>query len=272
MKYFFCFLLFSFSVNAQTMSSIYFKHNSAELNAVSKQKLDSISRLKSKFKLKIYGNCDTSGNIELNQKLSEKRVLAVSNYLKNRLSDNLKIVEEKGFGDQKPINDNSVEELRAKNRRVDVFIEKVFMPHEKILRKTPPSFVKTSIEMMKVKDTFLLPTVHFIGGRSVWLPEGKTELQKVLTVLKNNPTIKIELQGHICCDYENFDGEDLDLKTYNLSFTRADAIRQYLLKAGIDGNRVVAKGFGHLNPLVYPEKTEADFAKNRRVEIVILEK
>lgn len=272
MKFFFCFLLISFSLNAQTMSSVYFKHNSAELNTVSKQKLDSIAQLKNRFTLKIYGNCDTSGNGELNQKLSEKRVFAVSEYLKNKLPDHIKIVEEKGYGDQKQINDNSAEDLRAKNRRVDIFIEKIFLPNEKILRKTPPAFAKTRVEMMKVKDTFLLPTVHFFGGRSVWLPEGKAELQKVLSVLKNNPTLKIELQGHICCDYENFDGEDLDLKTYNLSFTRANAIRNFLLKGGIEENRVTAKGFGHLNPLAYPENTESDRVKNRRVEIVILEK
>lgn len=269
----FLFLFFiSVTVNSQMMSSIYFQNNSYELNPESKQKLDSLAQLKISLKFKIYGNCDSSGTNEYNSKLSENRANTVRNYLQNKISENIQLISAIGLGEEKQVNDNSTDELRGKNRRVDIFVEKTFASGEKISRNILPSFLSTEISKMKVKDTFALPRVNFVGGRHIWLPEGQSEIVKLLKILKENPTLEIELQGHICCDYENFDGEDLDLKTFNLSFTRANAIKEFLLKNGIDSNRITAKGLGHLNPVAYPEETELDKTKNRRVELVLIKK
>lgn len=269
----FLFLFFiSVTVNSQMMSSIYFQNNSYELNPESKQKLDSLAQLKFSLKFKIYGNCDSSGTNEYNSKLSENRANTVRNYLQNKISENIQLICAIGLGEEKQVNDNSTDELRGKNRRVDIFVEKTFASGEKISRNVLPSFLSTEISKMKVKDTFALPRVNFVGGRHIWLPEGQSEIVKLLKILKENPTLEIELQGHICCDYENFDGEDLDLKTFNLSFTRANAIKEFLLKNGIDSNRITAKGLGHLNPVAYPEETDLDKTKNRRVELVLIKK
>lgn len=259
-------------MNSQMMSSIYFKNNSYELSQESKRKLDSLSQLKSNLIFRIFGNCDPSGNIDLNKKLSENRANAVSEYLKVKIGTNIKLSKVIGLGIEKQINDNSTEKLRDKNRRVDIFIEKTFAPGEKISRKMLPSFLNTKVAQMKVKDTFSLPDVNFIGGRHVLLPSGHSNLARLLKILKENPSLEVELQGHICCDYENFDGEDADLGTFNLSWTRANAIKQYLLKQGIEATRIKANGLGHLNPVIYPEITEADRIKNRRVELVLLKK
>ncbi|PZU00266.1 MAG: hypothetical protein DI622_21980, partial [Chryseobacterium sp.] len=121
-------------------------------------------------------------------------------------------------------------------------------------------------------DTFFFFFVNFIGGRHIWLPQAKPKLYQLYKILNENPTLEVELQGHICCDYENFDGEDQDLGTFNLSFTRAQSIKDFLLAMGIDAKRIKAEGTGHLNPVVYPEQTESDRTKNRRVEIVLLKK
>lgn len=125
---------------------------------------------------------------------------------------------------------------------------------------------------MKVKDTFSLPDVNFVGGRHIWLPKGNKVLVQLASIMKDHPSVEVELQGHICCDYDNFDGEDLDLKTFNLSFTRANAIKEFLEQQGISPSRIKATGQGHLNPAVYPERKEEDFSRNRRVEIVLLKK
>ncbi|MFL9833119.1 OmpA family protein [Chryseobacterium terrae] len=272
MKYFFWFLLISVGFDAQMMTSVYFAHDSFEINPESKQKLDSLSELRVSLKFKIFGNCDPSGPNEYNHKLSEHRANTVHHYLQNKISQNIQLISVTGLGEEKQINDSSTEELRAKNRRVDIFIEKAFLPGEKISKNALPSFLITEISQMKVKDTFAIPNVNFVGGRHLWLPKGQPEILKLLKILKENPTLEIELQGHICCDYENFDGEDLDLKTFNLSFTRANAIKEFLLKNGIESNRITAKGLGHLNPVAYPEETESDKIKNRRVEVVLINK
>jgi len=272
MKYFILFFFISIGFKAQMMTSVYFANNSYDLNSDSKQKLDSLAQLKTSLKFKIFGNCDSSGTNEYNSKLSENRANTVRIYLQNKISGNIQLINAVGLGEEKQINDNSTDELRGKNRRVDIFIEKAFVPGEKISRNALPSFLSKEISQMKVKDTFALPNVNFVGGRHVWLPKGQFEIVKLLKILKENPTSEIELQGHICCDYENFDGEDLDLKTFNLSFTRANAIKEFLLKNGIDSNRITAKGLGHLNPVAYPEETESDKTKNRRVEVVLIKK
>ena len=274
MKIFVIILLFfiSIKVDAQMLVSVYFKNNSYELNQKSKAKLDSLSQLKSNLIFRIFGNCDPSGNIELNKKLSENRANAVSEYLKNKIGSNIELGNAVGLGIEKQINDNSTKELRKKNRRVDIFIEKAFAKGEKISRKILPSFLNTKIAQMKVKDTFSLPDVNFIGGRHVWLPSRNSNLLRLLKILKENPSLEVELQGHICCDYDNFDGEDADLGTFNLSWTRANAIKEFLLRQGIESTRIKVIGLGHLNPVIYPEITESDRMKNRRVELVLLKK
>ncbi|MCX8531115.1 OmpA family protein [Chryseobacterium luquanense] len=272
MKYFLLFLFISLGLNAQTLTSIYFTNNSSELNKESKIKLDSLAQLKSKLTFRIFGNANPLGNETLNKKLSENRAKNVTDYLKHKIGGNINLASSVGLGITKQINDNSSENLLAKNRRVDIFIEKFFDKGEKISRSEYPSFFDVKIAQMKVKDTFSLPNVNFIGGRHAWLSKGTPKLFMLFEILKKNPTLEVELQGHICCDYENFDGEDLDLKTFNLSFTRANAIRNFLIKMGIEPNRIKAEGLGHLNPVVYPEITEEDMSKNRRVEIVVTKK
>jgi outer membrane protein OmpA-like peptidoglycan-associated protein len=123
-----------------------------------------------------------------------------------------------------------------------------------------------------VRDTFSLPDVNFIGNRHIWLQTGNARLRQLFKILNDNPTFEVELQGHICCDYENFDGEDIDVGTFNLSWTRANAIKEFLQKQGIDSKRIKVIGLGHLNPAIYPENTEADRIRNRRVDLVLLKK
>ncbi|MBW8359200.1 MAG: OmpA family protein [Weeksellaceae bacterium] len=264
---FFFFLSVQFS--SQMLTSVYFENNSFDLSPGSKKKLDSLSQLKSNLTFRIFGNANPLGSAELNKKLSENRAMSVSEYLKVKMGKNVKLGNSVGLGEGKQINDNSTEALLAKNRRVDIFIEKQFLPGEKISKKNFPSFFDVKVNEMKVKDTFLLPEINFIGGRHVWLPKADSKLLRLYEILKTNPRMTVELQGHICCEYEDFDGLDLDLGTYNLSVNRAKTVQDYLIKKGISAQRIKSVGLGHLNPLVYPEINDLDRTKNRRVEVML---
>ncbi|WP_261511436.1 OmpA family protein [Chryseobacterium paludis] len=254
------------------IQSIYFAHGSYELDKQSEKKLDSLAQLKNNLKFRIFGNCDSVGSINYNRILSENRANTVSKYLKTKITDNIKLENIVGLGEEKQINDNSSEELRGKNRRVDIFIDREFAEGEKISGKTFPSFLGLKVSEMKVQNTYSLPNVNFIGGRHIWLSSGNETLFQLFKILRDNPAMEVELQGHICCDYDNFDGKDLDLNTFNLSYTRASAIKEFLQKQGIESSRIKASGQGHLDPVVYPEQTEVDRTKNRRVVIVLLKK
>ena len=83
-------------------------------------------------------------------------------------------------------------------------------------------------------------------------------------VMQDNPKLKIEIQGHICC---------IDKDHRNLSTDRAKQIKRFLVFKGIPQHRIQTKGFGVSQPLYpIPEASEEQAAANRRVEIEILSK
>jgi outer membrane protein OmpA-like peptidoglycan-associated protein len=85
-------------------------------------------------------------------------------------------------------------------------------------------------------------------------------LDEVVQVLKDNPKIKIEVQGHT---------DNVGQAAYNLKLSqqRADAVRAYLVGHGIDPSRLVSKGYGMTQPLV-PNTSEGNRALNRRVQFI----
>jgi outer membrane protein OmpA-like peptidoglycan-associated protein len=89
-------------------------------------------------------------------------------------------------------------------------------------------------------------------------------LDEIARVINDTPRVKrIQVEGHT-----DADGSD----TYNLklSQSRAEAVVEYLVKAGVDGSRLVAKGFGEGLPIDTNDTTKGK-ARNRRVEFTILE-
>ena len=79
------------------------------------------------FRLKVEGHTDSVGTDEHNQKLSEKRAQAVKDYL---MSANIspELISTEGFGKTQPIADNTTNEGRKKNRRVEIIIEDAGAP------------------------------------------------------------------------------------------------------------------------------------------------
>jgi len=85
---------------------------------------------------------------------------------------------------------------------------------------------------------------------------------KVLEFIDGYPDRKIRIEGHT-------DSSGSDTFNLNLSQKRADAVKQLLIDYGIDGSRIEAIGMGESLP-VADNNTEAGKAKNRRVDIIIL--
>ncbi len=105
--------------------------------------------------------------------------------------------------------------------------------------------------------------IFFETDKAILLPDSFVELNKLFSFLKNNPTIKISIQGHT----DNQGNEDYNL---NLSNARAKATVDFLTKKGVDTNRVTFKGFGESIPIKSNETKEGR-QQNRRVEFLILE-
>lgn len=110
----------------------------------------------------------------------------------------------------------------------------------------------------------ILDRVFFETNKAVILIESHNLLDDVAAILQKHDNIKkVEIQGHT-------DDRGSDSYNMKLSQSRAESVREYLIKQGVDADRLVAKGLGESQPLEAAE-TEAARAKNRRVEFRILE-
>jgi outer membrane protein OmpA-like peptidoglycan-associated protein len=90
--------------------------------------------------------------------------------------------------------------------------------------------------------------------------ESKPVLEEVLGLLQGEPSWKLTIEGHT----DSTGGYDYNLK---LSLQRADAVKAYLLAAGIEAGRLQTRGFGSAKP-VADNASEMGRAQNRRVELV----
>jgi outer membrane protein OmpA-like peptidoglycan-associated protein len=107
--------------------------------------------------------------------------------------------------------------------------------------------------------------IHFELNSATIKGDSHTLLGEITAVILKNPNLKrIEVQGHT----DNTGSRAGNIK---LSQDRADAVRTWLSKNGVEGSRLVAKGYGQSRPLA-PNVTPANRARNRRVQLVILEK
>ena len=83
-------------------------------------------------------------------------------------------------------------------------------------------------------------------------------------MLKDNPTVKIEISGHT-------DNVGKPADNLALSNSRAKSVVNYLISKGIAAQRLVAKGYGETKPMA-DNKTEEGKAKNRRTELKVISK
>jgi len=108
------------------INSIQFEFDKAELLPQSFSILDRLIEIIEKFpnyKINIVGHTDSIGTDEYNQKLSERRAFSVYKYLVEHDVDKDRLTIE-GRGETQPIDDNSTEMGRARNRRVEFFLTK----------------------------------------------------------------------------------------------------------------------------------------------------
>jgi OmpA-OmpF porin, OOP family len=110
--------------------------------------------------------------------------------------------------------------------------------------------------------SYTLDNVHFDFGKASLRAESFPELDEVVSFLKNKDNTRIEIAGHT-------DNVGNDADNLKLSQQRADGIRNYLLKKGIQPGRVVAKGYGATQPIA-DNTTDEGRQLNRRTEVRIL--
>ena len=115
---------------------------------------------------------------------------------------------------------------------------------------------------LAVGDKVTLKNIYFEMSKSDLLSASFAELDKLVSMMQDNPNMTIRLEGHtdIIGDHD---------KNLQLSRDRVIACQRYLVQKGIDIDRIQTVGYGDTRPIL-TKGTDEERKVNRRVEFVIL--
>lgn len=288
------FILFFFAsqfAKSQEQFSVYFETNKFSLVSAETESLKKWITANPKVKIvAINGFTDKDGSNALNDTLSQNRVSFIYDYIANKVAIRSDF-KSRSFGESLTQKGD-----KTKNRRVDIYyiLEKDLARENEILGIKEEIKVEEKRPQIKYPDIFQvqnpngtvsnfeldtkfmqqvteaksgeklqIKNLNFQFNTFAVTNESRGKLYELLLVMQQNPQLKIQIQGHICCNASHKE---------TLSTQRAKAIKEFLKMQGIDASRLTFKGFGSTEPIFpLPEKSEDERAANRRVEILIVE-
>lgn len=214
--------------------SMFFKFGSSEVE--SPQRLVArCNRIKATSgKIRIVSYTDTIGSQKANKKLAANRLSAISKIVKstNISSFSIDSINKNELRDgKKKLNDSIF-------RRVDIIIYSV---ENKFKFNTP----------INLDINFESQTDNIVSNST-------DNLKTLLSILQKDTTLKVQLNGHVCCR----PGQELSEK-------RAEKVKKYLVSNGIKAARIQCKGFSNNIPLI-PYTDIENVYKNMRVEVVFI--
>lgn len=252
------------------LKNINFKLATAELTKASIPELDNLFNILNRNKnlhIEIEGHVCCGADKEVvtqqmtyeNEWLSTLRAKTISNYLTDKGIDSLRL-QHKGYGFTKPlIYPEETEADRYRNRRIELSI--ISNNHLDQLNR------------IEVGESVILKNMSFEWGKAEPTPKSFPEIMNLFKTLDNYPNLSVEIQGHVCCGKEEYTtGEKKSYHNLTLSKNRAHNIEKKLIGLGIDPARLSHKGLGFSQPKIFPERTSEDREKNRRIEVVLLNK
>ncbi len=141
------------------------------------------------------------------------------------------------------------------------------------------SFYNTTVDLMEenavyVKEVKLTPLreetkielrdINFETNSADLNISSFEELDRLVKLLAANPNMKIEISAHT---------DDVGSDSYNLKLSdrRAESVKEYLFSKAIPEDKIISKGYGESKPAYLPADIDENRAKNRRVELKVLE-
>ena len=253
-RFLLCFFLLSTVAFSQTKFTVYFDTDSHQLTHKELNRLDVFLKNKDLKFIKIIGFCDYRATNGYNDTLALNRANYVYHIIEKVTNQKQIEIESKGEN----FTQNS--ELKL-NRKVEIFYEE--LETDKTLPKVDKKNLSQQVSTAKVGDKLILKNLHFYNRSGIFVPESRPILEELLKIMLANPNLKIEIQGHICCQM----GTDVE----DTAKVRALAVYNYLVNNGINKNRLSYKSFGSSKPIhIIPENNEDERNENRRVEIQII--
>jgi outer membrane protein OmpA-like peptidoglycan-associated protein len=228
-------------------------------------------------KLKVYS--DTIGSFEYNQKLSNMRLKAISHQLQPLMAE---YTTECILGKQYDSIKYPIDDLQ-KWRRIEIYYQ---LTHVISQVDTASQSVKdtlivsdssgsvnlsqsveseATVNINSIFDTLVGDVfnqafnldIQFLTNTDVLLSKSYDEIKSLANYLERNPGLDALIRGHVCC-----------APNKKISKKRANKVYKALIVVGIDKKRLSFKGMSNTEPAVFPEESEADRQKNRRVDVV----
>lgn len=123
--------------------------------------------------------------------------------------------------------------------------------------------VEKNLYMVPIEKggTIRLNNIFFEFNKATLKPKSLNELNRLYHLMIEKPKIKIQISGHT---------DNVGASVYNLQLSkkRAEVVVRFLIKKGVDANRLSSKGYGETKPLL-PNNSEKNRTTNRRVEFKI---
>ena len=129
---------------------------------------------------------------------------------------------------------------------------------------TDPFILNIELEPIEVGAEMDLHNIYYETDSFAILTESEPELQKLVSFLKNNSGLKVEIQGHT-------DSSGNPESNLELSKLRAESVVDYLVENGITSSRLQSEGYGDTKPVATNETVEGR-RLNRRTTIKIIAK
>ncbi len=247
MRYFLLLILLPFTLFSQTdFVQLFFKLNVSTLDKSSITKLEQLERKGQAILIKsVTAYTDVSGNDSINIPLAESRRAVVVAYLE---SLGHKVESSSAPACSYPPKSNRPDD-HSYWRRVDIVYEVAPM-------NSTLEFNGVQLSAKEKLEPIPL-TIEFENASPIVREYSIPEMDKLFQFLNAHENVDIFIRGHVCC-----------MDDYDISLARAKALNNYLVRRGISQSRIGFEGYSNTIPLVYPEKTDEDSQRNRRVDII----
>ncbi len=140
--------------------------------------------------------------------------------------------------------------------------------------------VEIQLTPIKQGEKLVMYSIYFYPNTYALKPESKPELKKLAVFMKENPSLKFEIQGHTNGNnrisknkkYEHL-GEEWNFSgsAKKLSKMRAETIKKFLVQQGINPESLITVGYGGDKMIVKNPRTMKEAMRNIRVEVHVVE-
>ncbi len=120
------------------------------------------------------------------------------------------------------------------------------------------------LDQLILDKSIILENIYYDLDKADIRPDAAIELDKLVQILKDNPTIRIELSSHA-------DDRATDAYNDDLTQRRAQSAVDYIVSQGIAEDRLVAKGYGKRQLIIENAQTEEEHQVNRRTEFKVIQ-